>query len=81
MFKFLLFIVFFVILLILLAGFSVIRTIKSLFFGNSHDASQKRHAASSSRRQHDASTGRKPLRKKVIGEDEGEYVDYEEIKE
>ena len=71
MFKIFFFIVFFAVLLFLLAGFSIIRT-------NATHA--KRHTASSSRRSDQASASRTPTRKKVIAEDEGEYVDYEEIK-
>ena len=80
MFKILFFIVFFVILLLLLAGFSIIRTVKSFFFGPSNATHAKRHTASFFRRSDQASASRTPTRKKVIAEDEGEYVDYEEIK-
>lgn len=80
MFKIFFFIVFFAVLLFLLAGFSIIRTVKTFFFGHSNPTQSKRHTASSSRRSGQASTSRMPARKKVIAEDEGEYVDYEEIK-
>ena len=78
MFKFFFFIVFFVVLLLLLAGFSVIRTIKTFLFGDNSQHQQKRKPSS---KQQSRQVYEEPVRKKVIGEDEGEYVDYEEVKD
>lgn len=85
--KLILFVFLFFIILVLLLGVSLIRSAKSVFFGggskhtgNPHQASrsEEKSAAgrSETRRSSDSSK-----RKKIFGEDEGEYVDYEEIKE
>ncbi|MDR3261239.1 MAG: DUF4834 family protein [Tannerella sp.] len=79
MFKFLFFIFFFVFILASLLGFSVIRSIKSFFFGEPKSRNRQRSAPYNQQRSKPAS-GKRPY-KKIIPEEEGEYVDYEEIKE
>jgi uncharacterized membrane protein len=77
MIKFIFFILFFVILLMFLAGFSVIRGIRDILFGS--PSGRQRTAASgknASRRQ----TASQKKQKKIFRKDEGEYIDYEEIK-
>jgi len=83
MFKFLMMIFLIGFLLVSLLGFSVIRSFKEFFFGspkgknNQRSASQNRqggNAKSSTRNQ-------QTNRKKVINPNEGEYVDYVEVKE
>ncbi|MDR1624703.1 MAG: DUF4834 family protein [Tannerellaceae bacterium] len=84
MFKFLFVIFFFIILMTLMLGLSFLRTLKRVLFGESESekkARQRRTAQHASKqknanRQEDASS-----KKKVFNKDEGEYVDYEEIKE
>lgn len=79
MFAIIKFIFFFGLILLLLVGFSVSRIFKSLFSG-----SPKRHRTQS--RSSDSS-GRQRTQnshissKKIIPKDEGEYIDYEEVKE
>lgn len=85
MFKFLFVAFFFFMLLMFLLGFSVVRTFKNILFGkgdSTKKGGQKRQTTSSNRRQNNSSTNQNYAapRKKIIGEDEGEYVDYEEIK-
>jgi hypothetical protein len=82
MFKFILFIFFFIILLGFLAGFSIIRGIRNALFGpppNARNAKQQRAASgkNTSRKQTHSAP---PPRKKIIEKDEGEYIDYEEVK-
>jgi hypothetical protein len=73
MFKFLFFIFFFVILLTLLMGFSVLRTIKNVLFGSS--------PRKNTRQQQRQTTQKKTTtRKKIFDKGEGEYIDYEEVK-
>ena len=85
MFKFFLTIFLIGFLLVSLLGFSVIRSFKEFFFGSPKNKSQYRQRAASQSRQRShtkSSTNRQqPNRKKVIDANEGEYVDYEEIKE
>jgi len=84
MLKFVFTILFFGLILVSLLGFSVIRSFKSFFFGNSKDKSKQRTTTnqqrSSGRTQNTMNTQR-PARKKVFTEDEGEYIDYEEVKD
>lgn len=86
MFKFIFVMFFMFLILLFLLGFSVLRTFKNILFGKGSSASrgEQRRKASSSSRQHNSSTSgtqqNASIRKKIIGEDEGEYVDYEEVK-
>ena len=68
MFKFLFVMFFFFILLVFLMGFSILRTFKNILFGSgsSGKKGEQRRQTSS--------------RKKIFAKDEGEYVDYEEVK-
>lgn len=71
----------FVILLGLLLGFSVIRMFKQILFGSGNNTrkeapgNRKNQNNSSRQQQHTA-----PKKKKIIEKDEGEYVDFEEVK-
>ncbi|MDR0231084.1 MAG: DUF4834 family protein [Dysgonamonadaceae bacterium] len=78
MLKFLLFLFFIFIFLVLAFGFSIVKFIFRLLFGGwSNNAGQQ-----SSREQRNKTdyTGTKHNSSKVISKEEGEYVDYEEIK-
>lgn len=82
MFKFIFILVFFFFTLLFLLGFSVIRTIMNFFFGSKKQAPQNKSRKQTTHRKQQTrhtNTQEKP-RKKLIAEDEGEYVDYEEIK-
>ncbi len=87
MLKFLFVLLLFFLILLSLLGFSVFRMIKNILFGkessNTSKGRQRRRTTSSSRQQTNSSRTYQDTtpRKKIIGEDEGEYVDYEEIKE
>jgi hypothetical protein len=61
-----------------LLGFSVIRSIRSIFSSGNND--NRRQAASSRSQQQRSRTTQQKQRTKVIKEDEGEYIDYEEVK-
>ena len=85
MFKFLFILFFFFLLLLFLMGFSILRSFKRFFFGSGDDRhrSASRHSSASPARK-----GRtvyeepnRPTRRKIFNKDEGEYVDYEEVKE
>ena len=85
MFKFLFILFFFFLLLLFLMGFSILRSFKRFFFGSGDDRhrSANRHSSASHARK-----GRtvyeepnRPTRRKIFKKDEGEYVDYEEVKE
>jgi hypothetical protein len=81
MFKFLLFIFFFIILLGFLAGFSIIRAIRDALFGPPSNARNSRQQQRTTTTGKKASTGQSARsRKKIIKKDEGEYIDYEEIR-
>lgn len=85
MFKFLFFIVFLFILLVLLMGFSVVRMFKRMLFGGG-ESGQRRNAHTSGNQQSRSRDGQQnqpkhhPSARKIFREDEGEYVEYEEIK-
>ncbi|MDR0537766.1 MAG: DUF4834 family protein [Tannerellaceae bacterium] len=74
MFKFLFFLFFFFILLIFLLGFSFVRTILRFLFGTG--------SSNNSQRKQQQKTSKRPTpHKKIFNKDEGEYVDYEEVKD
>ena len=81
LFKFLLIIFLIGFTLVSLLGFSVLRSFRDFFFGSPN----RRQRSASQRRQSSQTKGstnhQKQSRKKIITDDEGEYVDYEEIKE
>lgn len=89
MFKFLFVIFFFFILLVFLMGFSILRTFKNILFGSGSNNARK----GEQHRQTNTSSGDQPQserqkrsdyasssRKKIFTKDEGEYVDFEEVK-
>jgi len=68
-------------ILLSLLGFSVVRSFKEFFFGS---PKSKQRAASQSKQNNQSKTStnhQKQNRKKIISADEGEYVDYEEVKD
>ena len=85
MFKFLMVIFLFILLLVFLLGFSFLRFLGQLF---GIKPPQDRRKRSSSRQNKDASrnqedsrhTSKNASRKKIFDKDQGEYTDYEEIK-
>ena len=84
MFKFVLVILLFLGLMVLLLGFSVIRSLKSLFFGSSSPSSKQRSHSSQREQQKRTSYTQQSYtmaKKKLFQKDEGEYVDYEDVKE
>lgn len=92
MFKFLFVIFFFFLLLLFLMGFSILRTFKKIFFGSgnqsksgsSYQQTRQGGHTSSSRQEADYAQGSydrpQRSRRKIFTKDEGEYVDYEEVK-
>ncbi len=88
MIKFILFILFFGFLLVFLLGFSIIRSVKNVLFGSSSKAhassrrSNGNHSSGQQRRRPSANKeyAHSSSRKKIFAKDEGEYVDYEEVK-
>ncbi|MBP3518057.1 MAG: DUF4834 family protein [Parabacteroides sp.] len=87
MFKFLFVMFFFFILLVFLMGFSILRTFKNILFGNgnSKKCEQRRQTSGYSSNTRSNSSARdeyasQSSRKKIFAKDEGEYVDYEEVK-
>ncbi|WP_455640791.1 DUF4834 family protein [Parabacteroides sp.] len=88
MFKFLFVMFFFFILLVFLMGFSILRTFKNILFGsgssNGKRGEQRRQTSTNSSRQQSYNTAEEDYtsanRKKIFAKDEGEYVDFEEVK-
>ena len=81
MFRILFVIFLFGFILLSLLGFSVLRSFRDFFFGN---PKSKQRTASQNRKNTQTKSSTKSQqqnRKKVIAADEGEYVDYEEVKE
>ncbi len=86
MFKFLFIMFLFFLLLVFLAGFSILRAFKNMLFGggeSSHTKSSRKRRDDGSRRRQNTSQGNNgsPTRGKIFPKDEGEYVDFEEIKQ
>lgn len=81
---------FFFILLVFLMGFSVLRTFKNILFGRGDSGKksggQRRQTSSNSAQQRsntsemEEEAARAAARKKIFTKEEGEYVDYEEVK-
>ena len=88
MFKFLFVMFFFFILLVFLMGFSILRTFKNILFGSGSrgkKGEQRRQTSGDSSDARSNSSAREEYasqvsRKKIFAKDEGEYVDYEEVK-
>ena len=92
MFKFLSIIFILFLFLMMLAGFSVLRFLKTLLFGRDIDRQrdldhERRRRAQQKQRQSEAHAKAAEQRRnekahpKVFDEAEGEYVDYEEVKD
>jgi hypothetical protein len=71
------------VILMMLMGFSVFRTFKNILFGSGDNKktqqrkqSTRKNKSQQSRQQQTSSNSKK----KIFAKDEGEYVDYEEIK-
>ncbi len=80
-FKFLGFILLFVLLLLGLLGFSVVRSVKEAFFGRNKKRTARRSSGQPHNRQSASEKYTRPTtRKKIFAKEEGEYVDYEEVK-
>ncbi|MDR2040951.1 MAG: DUF4834 family protein [Tannerella sp.] len=77
MFKFLVFLFMFFLILVSLLGFSALRAFKAILFGNPKKRTQS-HASSAGRRRPQNNPSR-PSRRKIISKEEGEYIDYEEV--
>ena len=83
MFKFLFIMFLFFLLLVFLAGFSILRAFKNMLFGgeSNHTKSGRKRREDGNRRQNTSEGGNgSPTRKKIFAKDEGEYVDFEDIK-
>lgn len=91
MFKFLFVIFFFFVLLVFLMGFSILRTIKNLFLGSGNSVRRGERRRQTNRdtsgrrataRDDEGAADPSPYvhRRKIFAKDEGEYVDYEEVK-
>lgn len=89
MFKFLFVVFFLFLLLVFLMGFSILRTFKNIFFGSNTSRKKEEYRSANNRSSapseptsdtvdDDARTSYR--RKKIFSKDEGEYVDYEEVK-
>ncbi|MDR2138827.1 MAG: DUF4834 family protein [Tannerella sp.] len=80
MFKFLVFLFLFFLLLVSLLGFSALRTFKAILFGSPKKRTRA-HSSTSADRQRARESRSRPSRKKMIAKEEGEYIDYEEVKD
>ncbi|OAV64521.1 hypothetical protein Barb6_03213 [Bacteroidales bacterium Barb6] len=68
-------------LLMFLMGFSIVRTFRNILSGNTKKTSSQQHRRSDNRQQtHTRREPAQPSRKKIFAKDDGEYVDYEEVK-
>jgi len=83
MFKILMIIFLIGFMLVSLLGFSVIRSFKQFFFGSPKSKNQRRSASQNRQSSSTKSSANRQSanRKKKIAANEGEYVDYVEIKD
>ena len=79
MIKFLFIVFLFFVLFVFLFGFSVLRMLFKGIFGISPKNSQQNKQSKTTQQKHHSTTP--PVSKKIIAPDEGEYVDYIEIKD
>ncbi|MFA6766889.1 MAG: DUF4834 family protein [Parabacteroides sp.] len=83
MFKFFFMLFFLFVLMLLLLGFSVVRTFKNILFGSGNDRKRENHQHRSSKNttssKEDYPQG-EVSRKKIFTKEDGEYVDYEDVK-
>ncbi|MEG1585451.1 MAG: DUF4834 family protein [Bacteroidales bacterium] len=77
--KALLFILLFFILLVMIVGFGIIRTVFKLFFGSNQRTTSYRNQQKPTSSDQWHNTEKK--KEKLFSKEEGEYVDFEEIKE
>jgi hypothetical protein len=69
------------ILLLGLMGFSILRTFKNILFGKGDNHKENSRRRPSGRRQQTQHTPPPPSpNKKIFSREDGEYVDYEEVK-
>lgn len=91
MFKFIAFMFLMFLLLLTLMGFSIVRSFKRMLFGGGDSNKQRQQQRTnantnrqSNRQQYASSRANESnvyqQHRKVYGQDEGEYVDYEEVK-
>ncbi|MCC8095153.1 MAG: DUF4834 family protein [Tannerellaceae bacterium] len=85
MFKFLFMMFFMFILLVFLMGFSILRTIKNVLFGSGSKEQKNGQRRKTSRKptseqQRSRNEDTASQKKKIFTQEEGEYVDYEEVK-
>ncbi|MDR1454887.1 MAG: DUF4834 family protein [Tannerella sp.] len=80
MFKFLIFLFFFFLILVSLLGFSALRTFRNILFGNPKKRTQA-HSSDAADRQRRRNSQPHPSHKKIIPKNEGEYIDYEEVRD
>ena len=77
--KVLLFILLFFIFLVMIVGFGIIRTIFKLFFGRNQRSTMYQNRQAQQEQKQWQNTEKK--KEKLFSKEEGEYVDFEEIKE
>ena len=80
MIKFFIVIFLFFILMVLMLGFSVVRTIGRVLFGSSSHRNEAQRRRQQQKKQQ-TKEKRSSSHKKIFGKDEGEYIDYEEVDE
>jgi hypothetical protein len=83
MFKFFFMLFFLFVLMLFLLGFSVVRTFKNILLGSSNDRKREtrhRHSSNNATSRESHTQQDETPRKKIFTKDDGEYVDYEDVK-
>ncbi len=84
MFKFFFMLFFLFILMLFLLGFSVVRTFKNILFGSSNDRKRETHRHRTSNNnatsREEQAQQTEASHKKIFTKEDGEYVDYEDVK-
>jgi len=81
MFKFFLVIFLIGFTLVSLLGFSVLRSFRDFFFGKPKSKQRSTSQSRQSSQTRNSTNRQRQSQKKIISADEGEYVDYEEVKD
>ncbi|WP_321334759.1 DUF4834 family protein [uncultured Bacteroides sp.] len=72
---------FMIVIFILVLGLSIVSSVLRVLFGFNRRSSSSKNAQTRSREEQDTSEQQPPKHKKLFDDDEGEYVDFEEVKE
>ncbi len=72
---------FFIIILVLVLGLSIVRGVLRFLFGTGSKSNQRSNRFEEEEEENTSDEASQPKRKKVFDKEDGEYVEFEEVKE